>query len=41
MKMTVLSLALICLGLAMTACGGKARAASESGTEHESDIRRF
>ena len=26
MKKTVLSLALICLGLAMTACGGKARA---------------
>lgn len=39
MKKTVLSLALICLGLAMTACGGKARAASESGTEQESAVR--
>ena len=39
MKKTVLSLALICLGLAMTACGGKARAASESGTKQESAVR--
>ena len=39
MKKTVLALALICLGLAMTACGGKARAASESGTEQESAVR--
>lgn len=31
MKKTVLSLALICLGLAMTACGGKARADPKAG----------
>ena len=38
MKKTVLSLALICLGLAMTACGGK-RVRHQSGTEQESAVR--